>query len=73
MNCDKFLSVIIPAYNEERRILLYLSEIIEYLGTQEYPGEIIVVDDGSTDGTSELVEQLSRANSQVRLIRLPTS
>ena len=44
------LSVIIPAYNEEKRIAKTLEEVREYL--KNFDGELIVVDDGSTDGTS---------------------
>ncbi|MEK9167019.1 MAG: dolichyl-phosphate beta-glucosyltransferase [Patescibacteria group bacterium] len=44
------LSVIIPAYNEEKRIAKTLEEIREYL--KDFDHELIVVDDGSSDGTS---------------------
>jgi len=51
------LSVIIPAYLEEKNILLTLTSLREYFETQEYAVEYIVVDDGSTDKTSEMAEQ----------------
>lgn len=47
------LSVVIPAFNEELRITRSLRLIEDYLAAQEYSHEIIVVDDGSTDNTSE--------------------
>jgi len=47
-----YLSVIIPAYNEEDRLLSTLSRIDEYLREQPYPYELIVVSDGSRDGTA---------------------
>lgn len=46
-----YLSVIIPAYNEENRIARTLSEIHNFLKTKNYSYEVIIVDDGSTDGT----------------------
>jgi len=52
------LSVIIPAYNEEQRLPKTLREIDKYLRTQDYESEIIVVSDGSTDRTVEVVTDL---------------
>jgi dolichyl-phosphate beta-glucosyltransferase len=49
------LSVVLPAYNEEFRLPLTLAQSIEYLKSQPYNSEIIVVDDGSTDRTCEVV------------------
>ena len=51
---DPFLSIVIPAYNEESRILDTLRKVIEYLHTQSYSWEVVVADDGSTDATSAL-------------------
>lgn len=53
------MSVIIPAYNEEKRLPKTLTDIGGYLGTQDYPSEIIVVDGGSTDRTSDIVREFS--------------
>jgi dolichyl-phosphate beta-glucosyltransferase len=50
-----YLSVIIPAYNEAQRIGNTLHAIHAYLQRQPYSAEIIVVDDGSQDGTASLV------------------
>lgn len=65
-----YLSVIVPAYNEERRLPPTLIEMIDYLDEQKYSYEIIVVDDGSTDQTSQVVEKFEKIRSQVRLIKL---
>ena len=51
------LSVIIPAYNEERRLPPTLDAVIRYLERQPYTVEVLVVDDGSTDTTPRLVTQ----------------
>lgn len=56
---DIFLSIVIPAYNEEGRIGNTLSEIISYLKTKDYRSEIIVVNDGSTDSTIPIVKKES--------------
>jgi len=53
------LSVIIPAYNEEVRLPGTLRRSIEYLKAQPYLSEIIVVNDGSTDGTERVVRKQS--------------
>lgn len=64
------LSVVIPAFNEEARIGPYLAAIREYLDA-EYPRdyEVVVVDDGSRDGTAALVEQAAVGWAPLRLIR----
>jgi dolichyl-phosphate beta-glucosyltransferase len=49
---------VIPAYNEEQRIGTTLQTILAYLRQQPYAAEIIVVDDGSDDATSEIVAPL---------------
>ncbi|PDW02562.1 dolichyl-phosphate beta-glucosyltransferase [Candidatus Viridilinea mediisalina] len=48
------LSIVIPAYNEARRLPATLAAIRAYLDTQSYGAEVLVVDDGSSDGTAEL-------------------
>lgn len=51
----QFLSVIIPAFNEEERIASTLKKIYDYLNEHNYNYEILLIDDGSTDSTVELV------------------
>jgi len=53
-----YLSIIIPAYNEEKRIEKTLREINNYLKKQSYDSEILVVSDGSRDRTNEIVKNL---------------
>ncbi len=51
-----FLSVVIPAYNEESRLPATLDRIAEYLRGQSYPYEVIVVSDGSRDSTAAVAQ-----------------
>ncbi len=65
---EQFVSVIIPAYNEEEAIAGDLQKIIECMDSSGYDYEVIVVDDGSTDHTADIVRnQFPR----VRLIQHP--
>jgi len=66
------LSIVIPAHNEAGRILPYLRQIIDYCEGQRRSYELLVVDDGSTDGTSLVVGRLAQVHSTVQLLRLPT-
>ena len=59
-----FLSIIIPAYNEERRLPPTLTMIGDFLRGQPYTSEVIVVENGSTDGTTAVIEQFIAAHTQ---------
>jgi dolichyl-phosphate beta-glucosyltransferase len=52
-----YLSIIVPARNEERRLPPALDQITAYLGRQPFLSELIVVENGSTDSTSQVVER----------------
>lgn len=60
-----FLSVVIPAYNESRRIGKTLNIILDYLEKKDFNYEIIVVDDGSKDNTKQLAEALKIPNLRI--------
>ncbi len=64
---DQFISIIIPAYNEEAAIGEDLKKIFDCMDASGYEYEVIVVDDGSTDHTADIVRQFPRA----RLIQHP--
>ncbi len=64
------LSVVIPAYNEVARLEPTLRRVIDYCRAQHPDFEILVVDDGSTDGTPALVERVAADEERVRLIAL---
>ena len=65
------LSVVIPAYKEEDRIVATLERTLEYLRGRGEPFEIIVVDDGSPDRTSERVSEVVREAPELELEVLP--
>jgi len=65
---DIYLSVIIPSFNEEKRITSTLKDIAGYLSRQNYKSEIIVVSDGSTDKTAEVVNGLKNKIPNLKLI-----
>lgn len=68
-NAPPFLSVVVPAYNEERRLPQTLETIVAYLNRQSYTSELIVVDDGSSDHTAQVVESFVASHPRVKLIR----
>ena len=61
-----YLSVIVPAYNEESRVGDSLKSILDFLGKRQYSSEVVLVDDGSDDGTADVVSSIS---DQVRILR----
>ncbi|MFN0111204.1 MAG: dolichyl-phosphate beta-glucosyltransferase [Blastocatellia bacterium] len=67
-----FLSIVIPAFNEEKRIGRTLDGTFEYLSAQSYDYEVLVVSDGSRDRTAELVNQFAaQTGGRLRLIENP--
>lgn len=69
-----FLSIVIPAYNEEKRIGRSLDDILRFLGTRPYRAEVVVVDDGSSDQTAQSVsERASRFRETGNELRVLTN
>jgi len=64
------LSVVVPAHNEEQRIGVTLDSMAEYLATSDRVAEVIVVDDGSTDRTVEVVASHGPSFEALRVVRL---
>lgn len=64
-------SIVVPAYNERARILATLEAIIEVVRAQQWSVEVIVVNDGSTDETADVVKNFAIAAPEVRLMENP--
>ncbi len=62
------ISIIMPALNEEKNIQAAVGSTLQAFDDFKIDGEVIVVNDGSTDKTSELITGLIQANSRVRMI-----
>ena len=67
------LSVVIPAYNEEQRLPRTIEHIERYLDGRGVNYELILVDDGSADGTRQVMDEAAAGNPRVRLEALPSN
>jgi dolichyl-phosphate beta-glucosyltransferase len=65
------LSVIIPAYNEEDRLPNTIGHVIAYLSDRQFTSEILVVDDGSSDDTGQIVRDWPQSKIPIRLLQHP--
>ena len=63
------LSIVIPTYNEKENILVLLKKINTEFKENKIKGEIIVVDDGSPDGTGNLVENFKKKQKNLKVVR----
>jgi dolichyl-phosphate beta-glucosyltransferase len=70
MRAQPDLSIVVPAYNEQERLGRTIGSYLEYCRARRLAVELLVVDDGSLDATSALVESLSGEYPELRLIRL---
>jgi dolichyl-phosphate beta-glucosyltransferase len=61
-------SIVIPAYNEQSRIGKAVIEVLRCVHAKGWRSEILVVNDGSTDGTAQIVKDLAASNPEVRLL-----
>jgi len=66
---ELYLSVVVPAFKEEQRLPKTLQDICTFLHAKGYAAEVIVVDDGSPDGTARVTEEFAAHEPLVRLIR----
>jgi glycosyltransferase involved in cell wall biosynthesis len=62
------LSVFFPCFNEEKNIPLFIKEALEYLPEIANNFELIVVNDGSTDSSQEVAEELAKKHKQVKVV-----
>ncbi len=64
-------SLIFPAFNESHRLTVTLEKVLAYIAQQRWRAEVIVVDDGSTDATANIVRNFAKGNPAVQLLQNP--
>ena len=67
------ISVVVPVYNEESNLRPLCSELVRALDPICSDYELIYVDDGSTDGSSVVLDELQGENEKVRVLSLRTN
>jgi glycosyltransferase involved in cell wall biosynthesis len=65
---DFSITIIIPVHNEEKRLKTSVQRIIEYCTSQHWDYEVIIVEDGSTDGTVNVIHDLISGDNRIKLI-----
>ena len=65
------LSIIIPAYNEENRLHDSLTQVADFIATQDYAVEVIVVNNNSRDATPQIAEELAAQHPYMRVLHEP--
>jgi len=63
-----YLSIVIPAYNEEARIASTLEAVSDFLSLQTYTSEVVISDDGSLDGTLAICREFAKAHSNFKIL-----
>ncbi len=64
-----FLSLIIPAHNEESRLPRTLEQVFAFLGGQSYRAEVLVIENGSSDRTFEIAQQFAGRHPELRVLQ----
>lgn len=68
---DPFLSLIIPAHNEEARLPGTLQQVLDFLSTQPYQSEVLVVENASHDRTLQVAEEFAQRYPWLRVLQCP--
>ena len=66
---DIFLSVVIPAHNEQARLPGTLEQVFDFLASQPYSAEVLVVENGSADRTYEVARSFCARHESLRVLR----
>ena len=66
---NPFLSIVIPAYNEQNRLPGTLEQIFHFLEQQSYASEVIVVENGSTDKTLEVAQEFAKRHENLSVLQ----
>lgn len=64
-----FLSVVIPAHNEEKRLPASLEQVLRFLAGQSFTSEVVIVENGSSDRTLEVAQDFASKHPSVRVIQ----
>lgn len=65
-----FLSIIIPAYNEEHRLPITLKQVAKFLNSQAYQSEVIIVENGSKDGTLAIAQKFAQETAGFQVLHV---
>jgi glycosyltransferase involved in cell wall biosynthesis len=65
---NPFLSIVVPAYNEQNRLPGTLDKIFEFLKQQEFSSEVIVVENGSSDNTFQIAQEFTGRHDNLHVI-----
>ncbi len=72
MSTQPFLSVIIPSYNEQKNFSRgVLDDVLKYLKQQKYAWELILTDDGSSDGTVQQLRKFAKNSPHIQVLENP--
>lgn len=63
------VSLVLPVFNEVRGIVHVVDEVVLALASLDAPWEVVLVDDGSTDGSAERLDECARSHPHVRVLR----
>jgi len=66
---NPYLSIIIPAYNEEHRLPKTLEQVLSFIQVQDYPVEVIIVENGSQDRTFQIAHSFAERYPQFRVLK----
>ena len=66
---EPFLSIVIPAHNEENRLPRTLEQVFTYLAGQSYSAEVLVVENGSSDRTIQVAEEFTAQHPGLRILQ----
>lgn len=64
-----FLSIVIPAHNEETRLPLTLEQVLAFLKSQDYTSEVLIVENGSSDRTFEIAQEFMSRHPNLRALQ----
>jgi hypothetical protein len=72
LRTDASITIILPVYNEEKRIEKNIQRLLSYCKEKKWDFELIFVEDGSNDNTCSIVNGFALSESRIKLLSLPT-